>query len=416
MKINGSSQKKRFSQKELVPMENGTKRTGSNVPGKEVKKMKAIDNKELILALEDLEKEKGIKKEYLLESIESALVTAYKRNFDALENVKVVMDKQTGATYVYSIKEVVERANDPVQEISLDEAKKINKSIQIGDNVEIEIVPKNFGRIAAQTAKQVIVQKIREAEREILYNDYSDKKGEIVSGPIQKAERGIVVMDLGKLEGVMPLKEQVPTENYNVNDKIKAYVVDVEKGEKGAPQVIVSRSHPDFVRKLLEFEIPEIYEGLIEIKSVSRDPGKRSKVAVYSQDPNIDPVGSCVGQRGIRIQNVINELHGEKIDVIEWNPDISIYIAAALLPAKIMAVDSKEDEKFAQVIVPDDQLSLAIGKAGQNARLAAKLTNWKIDIKSESQFRQMLQEKAASENKENDENEDSSEETQNNEE
>ena len=378
--------------------------------------MKAIDNKELILALEDLEKEKGIKKEYLLESIESALVTAYKRNFDALENVKVVMDKQTGATYVYSIKEVVERANDPVQEISLDEAKKINKSIQIGDNVEIEIVPKNFGRIAAQTAKQVIVQKIREAEREILYNDYSDKKGEIVSGPIQKAERGIVVMDLGKLEGVMPLKEQIPTENYNVNDKIKAYVVDVEKGEKGAPQVIVSRSHPDFVRKLLEFEIPEIYEGLIEIKSVSRDPGKRSKVAVYSQDPNIDPVGSCVGQRGIRIQNVINELHGEKIDVIEWNPDISIYIAAALLPAKIMAVDSKEDEKFAQVIVPDDQLSLAIGKAGQNARLAAKLTNWKIDIKSESQFRQMLQEKAASENKENDENEDSSEETQNNEE
>ncbi len=379
--------------------------------------MKAIDNKELILALEDLEKEKGIKKEYLLESIESALVTAYKRNFDALENVKVVMDKQTGATYVYSIKEVVERANDPVQEISLDEAKKINKSIQIGDNVEIEIVPKNFGRIAAQTAKQVIVQKIREAEREILYNDYSDKKGEIVSGPIQKAERGIVVMDLGKLEGVMPLKEQIPTENYNVNDKIKAYVVDVEKGEKGAPQVIVSRSHPDFVRKLLEFEIPEIYEGLIEIKSVSRDPGKRSKVAVYSQDPNIDPVGSCVGQRGIRIQNVINELHGEKIDVIEWNPDISIYIAAALLPAKIMAVDSKEDEKFAQVIVPDDQLSLAIGKAGQNARLAARLTNWKIDIKSESQFRQMLQEQANSENKEeSSKKEDSSEEIENNEE
>ena len=363
-------------------------------------KDQAIDNKELILALEDLEKEKGIKKEYLLESIESALVTAYKRNFDALENVKVVMDKKTGATYVYSIKEVVERAKDPVQEISLDEAKKINKSIQIGDNIEIEIVPKNFGRIAAQTAKQVIVQKIREAEREILYNDYSDKKGEIVSGPIQKAERGIVIMDLGKLEGVMPLKEQIPTENYNVNDKIKAYVVDVEKGEKGAPQVIVSRSHPDFVRKLLEFEIPEIYEGLIEIKSVSRDPGKRSKVAVYSQDPNIDPVGSCVGQRGIRIQNVINELHGEKIDVIEWSPDISIYIAAALLPAKIMAVDSKEDEKFAQVIVPDDQLSLAIGKAGQNARLAAKLTNWKIDIKSESQFRKMLEEQANAESQE----------------
>ena len=204
-------------------------------------------------------------------------------------------------------------------------------------------------------------------------------------------------MDLGKLEGVMPIKEQIPTENYSVNDKIKAYVVDVEKGEKGAPQVIVSRSHPDFVRKLLEFEIPEIYEGLIEIKSVSRDPGKRSKVAVYSADPNIDPVGSCVGQRGIRIQNIINELNGEKIDVIEWNPDISIFIAAALLPAKIMAVDSKEEERFAQVIVPDDQLSLAIGKSGQNARLAAKLTNWKIDIKSESQFRQMLEEQSKAE-------------------
>ena len=352
--------------------------------------MKAIDNKELILALEDLEKEKGIKKEFLLESIETALVTAYKRNFDAQENVKVVMDKQTGATYVYSVKEVVEKPEDPINQISLKEAKKINKSLDIGDMAEIEIVPKNFGRIAAQTAKQVIVQKIREAEREIVYTEYSDKKGEIVTGPIQKAERGIVIMDLGKLEGVMPLKEQIPTEKYSVNDKIKAYVVDVEKGEKGSPQVIVSRSHPDFVRKLLEFEIPEIYEGLIEIKSISRDPGKRSKVAVYSSDPNIDPVGSCVGQRGIRIQNVINELNGEKIDVIEWNEDISIFIASALLPAQIMAVDANYDECFAQVIVPDDQLSLAIGKAGQNARLAAKLTNWKIDIKSESQFREIL--------------------------
>ena len=352
--------------------------------------MKAIDNKELILALEDLEKEKGIKKEYLLESIETALVTAYKRNFDSQENVKVVMDKKTGATYVYSLKEVVENPENSINQISLKEAKKINKTLDIGDIAEIEIIPKNFGRIAAQTAKQVIVQKIREAEREIIYTEYSDKKGEIVTGPIQKAERGIVIMDLGKLEGVMPLKEQIPTERYNVNDKIKAYVVDVEKGEKGSPQVIVSRSHSDFVRKLLEFEIPEIYEGLIEIKSISRDPGKRSKVAVYSSDPNIDPVGSCVGQRGIRIQNVINELHGEKIDVIEWNEDISIFIASALLPAKIMAVDANYDEKFAQVIVPDDQLSLAIGKAGQNARLAAKLTNWKIDIKSESQFREIL--------------------------
>ena len=352
--------------------------------------MKAIDNKELILALEELEKEKGIKKEYLLESIETALVTAYKRNFDALENVKVIMDKQTGATHVYSVKEVMENANDDALEISLEEAQKINKDLKLGDTVDIEIVPKDFGRIAAQTAKQVIVQKLREAERDIIFTEFNDRKGEIVSGIIQKADKNIVVMDLGRLEGIMPTKEQMPTEKYSVNDKIKGYVLDVERGEKGAPQVIVSRSHPDFVRKLLEFEIPEIYEGLIEIKSVSRDPGYRSKVAVYSQNPDIDPVGSCVGQRGIRIQNVINELNGEKIDVIEWDADPATFISASLLPAKILAVDIKEEEKFAQVIVTDDQLSLAIGKSGQNVRLAAKLTNWKIDIKSETQFREML--------------------------
>ncbi len=201
-------------------------------------------------------------------------------------------------------------------------------------------------------------------------------------------------MDLGKLEGVMPMKEQIPTEHYRVNDKVRGYVVDVERGAKGNPQVIVSRSHPDFVRKLFEFEIPEIYEGLIEIKSVSRDAGSRSKVAVYSKNPDIDPVGSCVGQKGIRIQNIINELNGEKIDVIEWNEDPAIFIAAALLPAQVMAVDVRDEEKFAQVVVPDDQLSLAIGKAGQNARLAAKLTNWKIDIKSESQMREILMNQA----------------------
>ena len=350
----------------------------------------AIDNKELIIALEDLEKEKGIKKEYLLESIETALVTAYKRNFDSLENVRVEMDKKTGATHVYSIKEAVEKVENSETQISIKEAKKINPDVSEGETVEIEIVPRNFGRIAAQTAKQVIIQKLRELEREIIFTEYNDRKGEIVTGLIQKADKNIVVMDLGKLEGVMPSKEQIPTEHYRVNDKIKGYVLDVEKGSKGAPQVIVSRSHPDFVRKLLEFEIPEIYEGVIEIKSVSRDPGYRSKVAVYSPDQNIDPVGSCVGQKGVRIQNVINELNGEKIDVIEWNEDPSIYIASSLLPAKILAVDIKQEEKFAQVIVPDDQLSLAIGKSGQNARLAAKLTNWKIDIKSETQFREML--------------------------
>ena len=366
-------------------------------------KDQAIDNKELILALEELEKEKGIKKEYLLEAIETALVTAYKRNFDSLENVRVEMDHQTGATHVYAIKEVMEKANAEAPDISLQEAQKINPDLKEGDTVETEIVPRDFGRIAAQTAKQVIIQKLREVEREIVYNEFNERKGEIVSGLIQKADHNIVVMDLGKLEGVMPLKEQIPTEHYKVNYKIKGYVLDVEKGAKGAPQVIVSRSHPDFVRKLLEFEIPEIYEGVIEIKSVSRDPGYRSKVAVYSPDQNIDPVGSCVGQKGVRIQNVINELNGEKIDVIEWNEDPSIYIASALLPAKILAVDIKEEEKFAQVVVPDDQLSLAIGKSGQNARLAARLTNWKIDIKSETQFREMIIKSQESDKKETEE-------------
>lgn len=354
-----------------------------------------IDNKQLIVAIQELEKEKGIKKDYLLDSIESALLTAYKRNYNSQENVKVMVDRETGASHLYSVKEVVEHAENPVLQISLEEARKLDKEAQVGTTVDVELVPKNFGRIAAQTAKQVIVQKLREAERDIVFTEYSDRKGEIVSGIIQKADKNIVVVDLGRLEGIMLAKEQMPTETYKVNQKIKAYVVDVERGAKGAPQVLISRSHPDFVRKLLEFEIPEIYEGLIEIKSVSRDPGYRSKVAVYSPDENIDPVGSCVGNKGVRIQNVINELSGEKIDVIEWNADPSIYIASALLPAQILAVDIKEEEKFAQVIVPDDQLSLAIGKSGQNARLAAKLTNWKIDIKSESQFRQILIEKQA---------------------
>lgn len=364
----------------------------------------AIDSTELIIAMEELEKDNGIPKDYLLESIETALVTAYKRNFDSAENVKVTMDRETGEIHVYAKKDVVEIVEDPQLQINLQDAKNINKNLEIGDKAEVEIIPKNFGRIAAQTAKQVIVQKIREVSRNVLFNEFNERKGEIVSGIVQKADGGVVVLDLGKLEGVMTVKEQVPTEKYRVNDKIRAYILDVERGIKGAPQVMVSRTSPEFVRKLFELEIPEIYEGVIEIKSVSRDPGSRSKIAVYSPNENIDPVGSCVGQKGIRIQNIINELHGEKIDVIEWNEDPSIFISAALLPAQVMAVDIKEEEKFAQVIVPDDQLSLAIGKAGQNARLAAKLTNWKIDIKSESQFREiMMQAQNEQESTENEE-------------
>ncbi len=355
-----------------------------------------IDNKQLIVAIQELEKEKGIKKDYLLDSIESALLTAYKRNYNSQENVKVIVDRETGASHLYSVKEVVEHAENPVLQISLEEARKLDKEAQVGTTVDVELVPKNFGRIAAQTAKQVIIQKLREAEREIVYSEYNERKGEIVSGIIQKADQGIVVMDLGKVEGVMPAKEQIPTEKYHVNDKIKGYILDVEKGLKGAPQVIISRACPEFVKKLFEFEIPEIYEGVIEIKAVSRDAGSRSKIAVYSPNENIDPVGSCVGQKGVRIQNIINELNGEKIDVIEWNADLSIYISSALLPAQVMAVDIDEENRVAQVIVPDDQLSLAIGKSGQNARLAAKLTglsDWRIDIKSESQFRKILLEK-----------------------
>ncbi len=351
----------------------------------------AIDNTELMLALQDLEKEKGIKKEYLLESIENALVTAYKRNFDSEENVKVTMDNKTGEVHIYALKDVVENVENQNLQILLEDAKKIDKKLSVGDKAEIELAPKNFGRIAAQTAKQVIVQKIREESRNVLFEEFDNKKGEIVSGIVQKADGNIVVLDLGKLEAVMPAKEQIPTEKYHVNDKIRAYISQVEKGAKGSPQITVSRACADFVRKLFELEIPEIYEGVIEIKSVSRDAGSRSKVAVYSPNENIDPVGSCIGQKGIRIQNIINELHGEKIDVIEWNEDPSIFISAALLPAQVMAVDVHEDEKFAQVIVPDDQLSLAIGKSGQNARLSARLTGWKIDIKSESQFREMIE-------------------------
>ena len=351
---------------------------------------KDIDVKEFIKAMDELEKERGISKAYLLESLEAALVTAYKKNFEQVDNVKVTIDDKTGEIRIFSFRTVVEEYPDPLLEISVEDARKIDKNFNVGDIVNIDIRPKDFGRIAAQTAKQVVVQKIREAERDIVFTEYNDKKGEIVTGLIQKVDDKLVVMDLGKLEGVMLKKEQIETEEYKVNDKIRGYVLSVEKGAKGVPQVLVSRSHPDFVRKLFEFEIPEIYEGLIEIKSVSRDPGSRSKVAVYSKDENIDPVGSCVGQKGVRIQNIINELNGEKIDVIEWNADPAIYIAAALLPAQVMAVDVKEEEKFAQVIVPDDQLSLAIGKSGQNARLAARLTNWKIDIKSESQIREIL--------------------------
>lgn len=344
-------------------------------------------NKEFFEALEELSIEKGINKNYILDAIETALLTAYKRNFNSQENVKIVIDEEKASIKVYSLREVVEEVFDPAIEIELSDARKIDKKANLGDIVEVEITPANFGRISAQTAKQVIVQKLREAEREIVFSEYSDRQGEIVSGIVQKVDKNIVIVDLGRIEGIMTLNEQIPGEVYNVNDKIKAYVVEVQKNSKGIPQMIISRTHPGFVRRLFELEIPEIYEGLIEIKNIVREPGSRTKIAVYSKDMNIDPVGSCVGPRGIRIQNILNELKEEKIDVVEWSEDPVQYIASALSPATVLAVDIDEENMSSKVVVPDNQLSLAIGKDGQNARLSAKLTGWKIDIKSETQIK-----------------------------
>lgn len=359
----------------------------------------AIDTIEMFTALDELEKENGINKDELMKSIEQALVLAYNKNYGTEEgNVDIILDKTDGQIHVFQKKEVVKKVEDEQKEIKLTDARKIKKEYEIGDIVQFEIMPKSFGRIAAQTAKQVITQKIREMSRDVIFNEFEQKKGEIVTGLIQKADKNSVVLDLGKVEAIMPLKEQVPTESYSVNDKLKTCIVSVEKGYKGSTQIVVSRANVLFVKNLFKIEIPEIYEGLIEIKSISREAGSRSKVAVYSANPNIDPVGSCVGQKGIRIQNIINELRGEKIDVIEWNEDPAKFIAAALLPAEVLAIDTKEDEKFAEVIVADDQLSLAIGKAGQNVKLAARLTGWKIDIKSESQFRKIIEEAQMAEN------------------
>ena len=347
-------------------------------------------NKEFFEALEELSVEKGINKEYLLDAIESALVTAYKKNFNSQENVKIVIDEEKASIKVYSLKEVVEEVFDPAIEISVEAAQQYKRRAEIGDIVEVEITPKDFGRISAQTAKQVIVQKIREAEREIVFSEYSDRQGEIVSGLVQKVDKNVMIVDLGKIEGIMTANEQIEGEEYHVNDKIKAYVLEVQKNSKGVPQMLISRTHPGFVKRLFELEIPEIYEGLIEIKNIVREAGSRTKIAVYSKDMNIDPVGSCVGPRGIRIQNILNELRNEKIDVVEWSEDPVQYIASALSPATVLAVDINQDEMSSKVVVPDNQLSLAIGKDGQNARLSAKLTGWKIDIKSESQIKEEM--------------------------
>ena len=353
--------------------------------------MKSINMRELLKAMEELEKEEGISQEYMKDALITALEAAYKENYGTEENVKIDIDKN-GDIIVVAEKTIVEKVENEVKEISLEEAKKKKKTAKVGDVVKVIIVPKDFGRIAVQKGKQIIVQKLREKEKEVRFNEYQEKKGEIITGIVQKATEGkSVILDLGKLEGIMPVKEQVEKDKYAVNQKIRVYVQDIVKREKGDVQVIVSRRANDFLKRLFEYEIPEIDEGLIEVKSVSREPGIRSKVAVYSKNENIDPVGSCIGPKGLRIESIKKELRGEKIDVVEWSEDPAKLIAQALLPAEIMAIDINEETRFAQVIVADDQLTLAIGKKGQNVRLAVELTHWAIDIKGITEFKEMLE-------------------------
>ncbi|MDR3563759.1 MAG: transcription termination factor NusA [Negativicutes bacterium] len=341
-------------------------------------------NAEFMLAFEQLGKEKGISPEVLFDAIEAALISAYKRNFSSAQNVRVALDRDTGEIHVYARKTVVENSKDPRQELSLDEAHALDRRYELDDVVEIEVTPKNFGRIAAQTAKQVVVQRIREAERGIIYEEFSSRESDIVTGLVQRIEQKNVYIDLGKAEAILSPSEQIPGEIYRHGDRLKTYIIEVKKTTKG-PQILVSRTHPGLLKRLFELEVPEIHDGIVEIKSVAREPGLRSKIAVHSRDENIDPVGSCVGHKGMRVQTIVNELKGEKIDIVKWNTDPAKYIANALSPAKVVSVEVHETEKASRVIVPDYQLSLAIGKEGQNARLAAKLTGWKIDIKNETQ-------------------------------
>lgn len=344
-------------------------------------------NAEFIEALNQIEKEKGISKETLFEAIEVSLVTACKKNFGTSQNIKVIMDRENGDVSVFAQKKVVSEVTDRMLEISLEDARKIKVNYELGDIVDIVVTPKNFGRISAQTAKQVVLQKIREAEREILFNQYITKEKDIVTGIIQRRERKNIMIALGKLEAILAPNEQIPTEEYHFNERLKVYVLEIKQTTKG-PQVCVSRTHPELVKRLFEQEVPEVHDGLVEIRSISREAGSRTKIAVYSKDSNVDAVGACVGPSGARVNIIVNELRGEKIDIINWDSDPKKYIAAALSPSKVLAVVLNEEEQSAKIVVPDNQLSLAIGKEGQNARLAAKLTGWRIDIKNETQAKQ----------------------------
>ncbi|GAA3188062.1 transcription termination factor NusA [Lentilactobacillus kefiri] len=355
-------------------------------------------SKELLGALSALEEEKGIKKEVVIEALEAALVSAYKRNYGQAQNVEVSFDDKKGEMHVYSVKTVVDDVTDDQLQVSLDQALEINKGYELGDEIKFEVTPKNFGRIAAQTAKQVIMQRVREAERENVFDEYSKYEDELVTGTVERQDTRFVYINLGKVEAVMGSKDQMPNEVYRPQDRIKVYVTKVENATKG-PQVFVSRTAPGMLKRLFEQEVPEIYDGTVEIVSIAREAGDRAKVAVRSNNSDIDPVGTAVGPRGQRVQTIVNELHGENMDIVEWDEDDAAYIANSLNPAEVIDVIFDDDnDRACTVIVPDYQLSLAIGKKGQNARLAAKLTGFKIDIKSETEAKEFLaNKKAASE-------------------
>lgn len=348
-------------------------------------------NLDLIEAIKGLVKAKKVDEKIVFDALEMVLLTAYKKETGSNAKSSVTLNRETGDYHIYEEKMVVEEidpdSENAVNEISVEDAKKIDKSYEAGDMLRIEVTPKNFGRVAAQTAKQVMIQKLREAERGSIYDEFSGREGDVINGTVKWSESRTIFVDLGRVEGILPYAEQIEGEEFHPNDKIKCYVLEVRKTTKG-PEIILSRTHPGLLKRLFELEVPEIYSGTVEIKSVVREAGSRSKIAVYAMDPKVDPVGACVGPKGQRVQNIVNELHDEKIDIVRWDEDPAVYIANALSPAKVISVSVWEEEKSSYVIVPDYQLSLAIGKAGQNARLAAKLTNWKIDIKSETQAKE----------------------------
>lgn len=346
-------------------------------------------NKDLIEALNALEKEKDISKDILLEAIENSLITGCKQHFGKSDNIKVKIDRETGDFFVFAEKEVVEEVTDPVIEMSLEEAQNISAKHQLGDIVNVEIKSKEFSRIAAQKAKNIILQKIREEEKRAVLTEYSAKEKDIVTGIVQRVSGDKISINLGKVDVVLLPKEQVKNEIFKPTERIKLYVVGVSETSKGGVTVKVSRTHPDLVKRLFEAEVTEVRDGTVEIKGIAREAGSRTKMAVWSNNHDVDPVGACVGINGARVNTIVNELRGEKIDIISWSDNAAILIENALNPAKVVSVIADDDAKTAQVVVPDYQLSLAIGKEGQNARLAARLTGFKIDIKSESQMKEM---------------------------